>query len=97
MTLFGLTVTGGNADFPFEGGRGGGGILFEFGATLNVNHCNFTNNHADFTTAGGGAIAAFASGTLNVNHSDFIGNHADGSDNGGGASPDNTEFQSPAR
>ena len=67
VTLFGLTVTGGNAIFLGDGG----GILAHDGATLNVDRCDFTNNHAGV----GGAIRTVAS-TVNVDLSDFTGNSA---------------------
>jgi hypothetical protein len=89
VSLFGLTITGGNADFS---NGGGGGIVVIPGssshATVNVDNCNFTNDHADNSMDGGGAILfqyLGFSGTLNVDHSDFIGNHANNTPYGGGA------------
>ena len=66
LTINNLTVTNGN-----NTGTNGGGAIFNYGGTLTVNSCTFSNNSA---SADGGAI--LNTGTLTVSNSTFTNNSA---------------------
>ncbi|HEV3259445.1 MAG TPA: hypothetical protein VG013_21440, partial [Gemmataceae bacterium] len=68
VTLFGLTITNGQA-YVYGGHAGDGGGGIRNSGTLTVSHCTLSGNSA---TAGGGAI--FNDGTLTVSHSTLSGN-----------------------
>jgi hypothetical protein len=77
VTLSGLTITKGSADFRGQGG----GILND--GTLTISHCTLSGNHADIGGTNGGGI--YNNGTLTVSQCMVSGNHADfDGANGGG-------------
>jgi hypothetical protein len=78
-----LTIARGNADGILDGG---GGVFVRFGATLKLDHCTLSGNHADQNASpdgvsGGGLLNE---GTVTVTNCTFSGNHADGDTFGGG-------------
>jgi hypothetical protein len=84
-TIAGLTIARGSADGNTD--FGAGGIFNNGGATLTLDGCTLSGNHADRTVEGGGAITN--GGTLTINNSTLSGNRADhaafaGNTNAGG-------------
>ena len=76
VTISGLTITDGSAEF-------GGGILNEAGATLDISQAALTGNHALGDTGGdadGGAIDNEAGASLSIVQTSLVDNTTNGSD-----------------
>jgi CSLREA domain-containing protein len=69
VTLFGMTISNGNA-----GNIAGGGIRNQGSATVNLINCTISGNNT--SQNGGGGIANVNGGTLNVTNSTISGNSA---------------------